>query len=187
MAEAATPAAAASSSSGSSGAVRKRLEELKFDNLALRALPVDKETKNYTRQVAGEWNHSPRHSDGSACCCSVAPGSPTALARHAVASVLRVLRRMFLPRRARAREESAPGVLLAGRAEMDRGGRGRDQAKGFRGVFRRQQAVARNETRCTLVTPHSEHRGAASCLHSVPLCWAAISSGHPASASACAD
>ena len=56
MAEEATPAAAASSSasSGSGGTVRKRLEELKFDNLALRALPVDKETKNYTRQVAGE-------------------------------------------------------------------------------------------------------------------------------------
>lgn len=52
------PAAAAASSpaesASSSSAPLKKLEELQFDNLALRALPIDPERRNFTRQVRGE-------------------------------------------------------------------------------------------------------------------------------------
>jgi len=46
-------AASASSSSSSSPLTLHRLDALPFDNLQLRALPMDKESRNFVREVKG--------------------------------------------------------------------------------------------------------------------------------------
>ena len=49
------PSTAGASTAESEARIMASLEELRFDNRALKSLPIDEETGSHVRSVAGQW------------------------------------------------------------------------------------------------------------------------------------